>query len=78
VLGGKQALVGFSAPGGLTTKSRLLEIENISPLQPCLALEFADAAETLADHAATGQVNQPALGFTDHAALGFANNGTHD
>jgi methylated-DNA-[protein]-cysteine S-methyltransferase len=28
VLGGKQALVGFTAPGGLNTKTRLLDLES--------------------------------------------------
>jgi methylated-DNA-[protein]-cysteine S-methyltransferase len=50
VLGGKQALVGFSAPGGLTTKSRLLEMENPFPPQPILPLGLANAIEPLTDH----------------------------
>lgn len=32
VLGGKQALVGFSAPGGLSTKTRLLNLESSSAM----------------------------------------------
>lgn len=34
VLGGKKALVGFSAPGGLDTKTRLLNLENASEKKP--------------------------------------------
>jgi methylated-DNA-[protein]-cysteine S-methyltransferase len=56
VLGGKQALVGFSAPGGLDTKMRLLELEN-GLAKPALSFA-ASPVESLTDNAA--------IGFADH------------
>lgn len=80
VLGGKQALVGFSAPGGVDTKTRLLKLEGAAAAEephPQLTLGFTQPAETLTGHAALSQVNQPAVSELTNPASGFTTNGTH-